>query len=86
VISDDELEMVASTIDPDLMNDEIQPRIDRYQSPPTEVTIEANEPAFDTVGFESVAGTPLRPHELDLNGTVWAQILLLPTAVQFRRE
>ncbi|WP_138007106.1 hypothetical protein [Halalkalirubrum salinum] len=67
-ISNDELGMLASVIDPELMNDEIQPRINRYQSPPTEVTIEANEPAFDTVEFETIAGTPFRPHELDLNG------------------
>ena len=68
VISSDEIKKLALTIDPELMNDEIHPRINRYQSPPTEVTIEANEPAFDTVGFEAVAGAPLRPHELDLNG------------------
>jgi ATP-dependent helicase/nuclease subunit B len=67
-ISNNELETMASTINPKLMNEEIQPRIDRYQSPPREVTIEANEPAFDKIGFETVAGIPLRPHELDLNG------------------
>lgn len=67
-ISADELKRIASTIDPSVIRNDIEPRMERYRTPPTAVTIDSTEPAFDKVDFETVAGTPLRTHELDLNG------------------
>jgi len=67
-ITMDELETIATTIDPNMISNEILPRMNRYMNPPLTVTIDSDEPAFDTIDFENVAGKPLRPHELDLNG------------------
>lgn len=63
-----DLETIVDSIDSAVLADEILPRIERYHDPPTRVTIDPTEPAFDDVGLPEVAGLPLRPHELDLNG------------------
>lgn len=44
----------------------ILPRVERHQEPPTEVTIQPDEPAFDDVSLAAVSGEPHYPHELDL--------------------
>lgn len=68
VITRSDLEIIVATLDPVVLHGEILPRLQRYQDPPTTVQIEESEPAFEEVSFCEVAGGPLRPHELDLNG------------------
>lgn len=44
----------------------VLPRVERQQEPPTSVTIQPDEPAFDEVSLDSVTGDPHQPHELDM--------------------
>ncbi|WP_226483089.1 hypothetical protein [Natrinema amylolyticum] len=44
----------------------VLPRVERYQEPPTSVTIQPDEAAFSEVSLDAVTGEPHHPHELDM--------------------
>ncbi|GAB7012972.1 PD-(D/E)XK nuclease family protein [Halolamina salina] len=60
------LDTIVDTLATQPLSDLILPRVDRYHTPPTAVTIEPDEPAFADTSLEAVTGDPLFPHELDL--------------------
>jgi ATP-dependent helicase/nuclease subunit B len=62
----EDLQTVYQYTPRDALNDLILPRLRRYHTPPTSVTVAPNEPAFDDVSLEEVTGSPHQPHELDL--------------------
>lgn len=57
---------LTNQLDQTVLRESILPRFDRYHHPPISTTIEASEPAFDTIDYHTVSGSPHYPHELDL--------------------
>jgi ATP-dependent helicase/nuclease subunit B len=62
----EDLQNIYQYIPQDALNNLILPRLRRYHTPPTSVTVSPNEPAFDEVSLGQVTGSPHQPHELDL--------------------
>ncbi len=65
-ISESGVEAIAAQLPQHPLSALVLPRVDRHQEPPTEVTIQPDEPAFDEVSLAAVSGGPHQPHELDL--------------------
>lgn len=65
-LTTEDLRSIYQYIPQDALNDLILPRLRRYHTPPTSVTVRPNEPAFDDVTLQQVTGSPHHPHELDL--------------------
>jgi hypothetical protein len=61
-----DLDSIVGTLATKPLSDLILPRVERYHSPPTSVTIEPDEPAFADTSLGTATGDPLFPHELDL--------------------
>ena len=65
-ITEEDLTNVYERVPETPLTELILPRLQRYHTPPTSVSIEPSEPAFDEVSLDSVVGAPYPPHELDL--------------------
>lgn len=61
-----DVEALLRDMDVETFEAAVEPRLERYEAPPTEVTISADEPAFDEVDLDRITGGPFHPHELDL--------------------
>lgn len=66
-ITTQDVRAIAARTDRDTVEQETMPRYDRYVQPPTEISVSADEPAFDNdLDLADVVGEPVRTHELDL--------------------
>jgi|GEM_PF-6789236 len=69
-ITSDELQTLIKGTKSDTIVDQVLPRVERYQTPPTQVVVAPDEPAFNDrrISLEDFTGGASRPHELDLYG------------------
>jgi ATP-dependent helicase/nuclease subunit B len=65
-ISETAVEAIAARLEPYPLSALVLPRVDRHLDPPTSVSIQPDEPAFNEVSLDLVTGGPHYPHELDL--------------------
>ncbi|MHA1882480.1 MAG: hypothetical protein ACTSUO_05490, partial [Candidatus Thorarchaeota archaeon] len=56
---------LASYIDPDIYQGQIEPRINRYLDPPRTISVSSSEPWLNNI-FMDLAGPPYHVHELNL--------------------
>lgn len=68
-INDEDIQDIASTIDPKFYSIELEDRIERYLRPPTKIEINHDETWFKTLTLASIVGPPFRTHEMDLHAT-----------------
>lgn len=62
-----EIQELAIRIQGDALKTNIKPKQERYLNPPRKIKVDADEPGFDTgPALEELAGSPFRPHEVDL--------------------
>jgi ATP-dependent helicase/nuclease subunit B len=65
-ITAEAIQRIAGQCDAETFEIDIMSRHRRYFDPPTEITVDPDESAFDEVAFENIVGEPIRTHELDL--------------------
>ena len=65
-VETDDLVSIIDSLETQSLSSLILPRVNRYHTPPTAVSIEPDEPAFNETSIDAVTGEPLFPHELDL--------------------
>ena len=59
---------LLSSVDGAIYQSHLVPRYERFLRPPTSVTVQDGEPAFDDLTLSAVISDPIRAHEVDLFG------------------
>ncbi|MGB9932898.1 hypothetical protein [Haloarcula amylolytica] len=65
-ITADNLERLSTLTNQETYTQQVRPRYERYVQPPTQITVSADEAAFDGFSLQDIVGSPISVHELDL--------------------